>query len=485
MRRALSPEAILFALCLGAYAYFYQAGGWNQNSRLDLTRALVERRTTVIDAYVKNTGDNARKDGRYYCDKAPGVSLLAVPVWGVTWLVAGRPAVASPALITAGSYLSTLLAVGLPSAAAAVLLYLLARALAASRGVAATLALAYALGTLAWPHATLFYGHGLVAALQLGAFALLVQIRRGAAPTAARLVAIGALVGLSINVEYSAALGGLVLAAYALVAVRPLPRIGWALAGGAVPIVVLLVYHAAAFGGPFTLPYSFSTQKHRHMGWFMGLGRPDLHVLRVILVSEYRGLFYSAPWLWLAVPGVPLLIADRETRAEGVACAAGILVNLWLNASLVDWHGGWTLGPRYLVPSLPFWAVGALGVARFVAKRGPALRRGVYAASGALAVLSFVYMLAGTAVKPEVPVVEQHTWSRYVWPRFCAGELAVSTQSFDMIGAPDGAPPKAWNLGHQLGLHGLGSLAPLALWLAGGGALLGLALRRATNDPEA
>jgi hypothetical protein len=32
MRR---PELALFALVLGAYAYFYQAGGWNQNSRFD------------------------------------------------------------------------------------------------------------------------------------------------------------------------------------------------------------------------------------------------------------------------------------------------------------------------------------------------------------------------------------------------------------------------------------------------------------------
>src|SRR5262245_56197948 len=40
------PEVALFMLVLGAYGYFYQAGGWNQNSRFDLTRALVEQRTS-------------------------------------------------------------------------------------------------------------------------------------------------------------------------------------------------------------------------------------------------------------------------------------------------------------------------------------------------------------------------------------------------------------------------------------------------------
>src|SRR6266545_3678428 len=75
------PEAALFAICLGSYAYFYQAGGWNQNSRFDLVRALVERGTPAIDAYEHNTGDKARRAGHTYCDKAPGLSLLGVPAY--------------------------------------------------------------------------------------------------------------------------------------------------------------------------------------------------------------------------------------------------------------------------------------------------------------------------------------------------------------------------------------------------------------------
>jgi len=34
-------EAALFVLALGAYAYFFQGGGWNANVRFDLVRALV------------------------------------------------------------------------------------------------------------------------------------------------------------------------------------------------------------------------------------------------------------------------------------------------------------------------------------------------------------------------------------------------------------------------------------------------------------
>ena len=48
--RLWRPATPLFALVLGAYAYFYQAGGWNQNARFDLVRALVEQGTLTIDA---------------------------------------------------------------------------------------------------------------------------------------------------------------------------------------------------------------------------------------------------------------------------------------------------------------------------------------------------------------------------------------------------------------------------------------------------
>src|SRR5262249_62430349 len=68
------------------FAWFYQAGGWNQNSRFDLVRAIVDEGTLRIDDYHRNTGDKARWNGHYYSDKAPGLALAAVPAVG-----GGRP----------------------------------------------------------------------------------------------------------------------------------------------------------------------------------------------------------------------------------------------------------------------------------------------------------------------------------------------------------------------------------------------------------
>src|SRR5262245_9572583 len=99
------PEAALFATVFAAYAYFYQAGGWNQNSRFALTRALAEHGTAVVDRYRGASWDlscmNAdggacvtpskglREGEHFYCDKAPGTSVLAVPVVAVARLLGG------------------------------------------------------------------------------------------------------------------------------------------------------------------------------------------------------------------------------------------------------------------------------------------------------------------------------------------------------------------------------------------------------------
>ena len=68
-----AKQAILIGVVVFvSYAYFYPGGGWNQNTRFDLVRAVVERGVLTIDAYQKNTGDKVFKDGHWYSDKAPG-----------------------------------------------------------------------------------------------------------------------------------------------------------------------------------------------------------------------------------------------------------------------------------------------------------------------------------------------------------------------------------------------------------------------------
>jgi hypothetical protein len=468
------PATALFVLCFVAYAYFYQAGGWNQNVRFDLVRSTVEQGTAVIDAYYPNTGDLACRgpsgrcrrphpaQGKHaYADKAPGASWLAVPAYAAVHALAGSEH-PSPAYLNAAAYACTVWAVALPSALAVAALYALLGALGLGAAAAAAFALAYGLGTLAFPYATLFYGHQLTAALLLIGFAILVRARHGARDHGrARLLGAGALLGAAVVVEYPAALAVLPICLYAAAFVRPLPRLGWLVLGMAGPGVALAAYHALVFGSPLALPYDFSTQPHRSQGFFMGLGVPQGDALRHILFTSYRGLFFSAPWLLLAVPGAVILARRPGLRAEVAVCASVTLLFVWLNASLVDWQGGWAMGARYLVPAIPFLAVLAAGTALRAAGRGGRIAGWIGLA--ALAGYSAFLMLVGTAVKPEVPVHIPQPFGQFLLARFYRGELAVNTQSIDAIAPAPAGQRFAWNLGELAGLHGLASLAPLAL----------------------
>jgi hypothetical protein len=460
-RRALaSPAMALFALLLGTYAYFYQAGGWNQNSRFDLVRALVEQHSFIIDRYEHNTGDDSVRNGHYYCDKAPGASFLCLPTYWLTYQLAGAPDVVLPRWLAWAVWIAITIAIGVPSAIAATFLARLAMRLGLSPPAAFGVALLWGLGTMGLPYSTLLYGNQLSASLMVIAFALLVEIRHGEPATASRMLVVGALLGYAAATEYPAVLIGAPIAAYGLFVAGPRPA-RFAVIGGVIPIVALLAYHNALFGSPLAFPYDYSVWETPKTGWFMGIGKPNIQSLKNILFGEYRGLLYTTPWLALAVPGVVALA--RRHRAEVVICAWAVIAFLWLNSSIPPWHGGWAAGPRYLVPMLPFLSLLAGGV--LASPRVP-LRRASAVLMTALGVFSAANMFAVTAVKPEIPTDVMRPYAELIWPKFRAGELGISTQSIDMINNPSGAPRQAWNLGMKAGLVGQASLVPLYVWMA-------------------
>jgi hypothetical protein len=464
LRRWLTtPAAALVALLFGCYAYFYQAGGWNQNSRFNLVRATVEDASLRTDRFAKNTGDDAIREGHHYCDKAPGASWLATPSYAVMYWMSGAPKKPAVTWLAWAAWLSIVVAVSIPSVITAVFLARLARAMGLGEVASIVVALGWALATMGFPYATLFYGNQIAGGFLLIAFTLFVEIRRGAPPTRTRLIAAGALIGFAGATEYPAALIGLPVSLYGLY-VCGFRRALWAALGGLVPLLALAAYHWAAFGKPTAFPYDFSVWENPHTGWFMGIGKPKLDVLHKLLFGAYRGLLYTTPWLALALPGGVLLALAKENRLEVGVCAFSVLMFFWLNSSIPPWDGGWAAGPRYLVPMLPFAAMLAGGV--LVAMKWRIPRFVIAPVLAGLLVFSGAYMLAATAVKPEIPTNFKRPYSQYIWKNFRAGKLAISTQTIDMRGNPPNAPRQAWNLGMKMGLDGRASLVPLALWSA-------------------
>ena len=481
----LSLYGVLGIVVLAIYCYTPPRWqDWNQDSRFDLTLALVERGTVRIDAYVANTGDYAEFEGHYYSDKAPGLSFLAVPVYAATRAIQGAGLGAlterladSPALaatLRAGGagtgreridravalYLATICCVALPGALAVALLARLVEGLCGCRTAGTLSGAILGLATPWFAYAQAFYGHVPAAACVLAAFALLVR-RASGVLGAGRLAAIGGLLGAAVVIEYPAALVGLPIALWAVGLAR-WRAVGYGALGALPPLALLALYDLAAFGTLLPVGYEHSALwQESHRQGFLSITAPTAAAIWGLTGSPFRGLFFCAPVLLLALPGVWLALRDRRSRAAANVALAGCLGLFLVIAASAMWWGGFAVGPRYLLPALPLLAlfVGAT-IARLNGLRG-ARRLGGLALVGGLAALSgaiiWLLTLAGQEYPPDsisAPLTD------YALPAFRAGDVAR-------------------NLGMALHLRGAVSLLPPLLIAAIGGLWMVRELTRA------
>ncbi|MDR3748192.1 MAG: hypothetical protein P4M04_08600 [Acidobacteriota bacterium] len=416
-----------------SYAYFHAGGGWNQNSRLDLVRAIVERRTLRIDAYHENTSDKAVYQGHFYSDKAPGQSFLAVPA-----AVATRSALdvagispGSARGVIAMAYFSSLFSVALPFALDCTCLFLIALKLRVSIGAGTFAAIAMGLGTPLWAYSILFWAHALVGASLLFSFgaALMLNSKDGGANVRWG-VAVGLMAGCATLAEYPAAPAA-ILAVFALARVwsggwQPRVRVAGAIPAGAVPCVIaLMAYQHAAFGSAFQPSYSYygagAFPWMRH-GYF-GLKYPRLDVAFKLLFGAKRGLLFCAPLALVAPLGLRLLWQRPETRSAAKAASAIFLY--LLNAAFPVWPAGWSWGPRYMSAGIPFLCIGLAPAWDYFQQRGKLVLLTLLA-------VSILVSLVAVSTTLQPPDSLRSPLTQYLWPSFWKGQLSL--EHISMLG---------------------------------------------------
>ncbi len=490
LARAERHASILLLLAaLLAYAYIFPR--WadpNQNSRLNMVVAVVDDGTFQIDRYVSNTVDYAKIDGHYYSDKAPGVAWLGIPIYAGLRMLLDLPVITglTERLANSEAFKSTLREDGsgvrtdkvrfaiaqivlsmitnaLPTAFTVSMIFLLlgrwGSGAFAAAGARAAVALSYGLLTPAFAYANAFYGHQLSAALLFGAFFWL-QMRGASQLSAVAALGIGMLLGYSVVTEFPAVLVAAALWIYAawllLRAKRPM-LLAPMTAGVLLCAAALMIYNNALFGGPLKLGYGNSELwEKQHGAGFMSLTMPHLDAMWGITFGAFRGLLLLSPVLALAVPGIVAWWRSGEHRAE-LALVGWASASMFLfNASSIMWWGGFAIGPRYVLPGLPFFALALAFVwcrpqARWAKVLGLALALWSLVATWGLT-------LADQAFPPDNlfnPLIE------YAVPNWLAGNIAR-------------------NVGTLAGLKGVASLLPLALMLT----VLAIVWRRVVAPPD-
>jgi hypothetical protein len=464
------------AAYLYVFPYFPGIRSANELPRVYLTRAIVEQQTFALDDYKRRWGDTSDlspSGGHVYANKAPGSSLLAVPVF------AAVRAVTDPGLATS----MWICRVGSGIAPAVAFLALLSRFLSRFSADPATrrlVVVAYALGSLAMTYAMLFYSHQLAAVCIASAWILVIDVVERRRGLVAMAVA-GALAGCAPLVDYQAALPGVPIAVWMAVRMARWPRgelvraLAAGVAGAAVPIAILLAYHTACFGAPLRTGYAASqVYAADHASGLLGATYPKWGAFVHSTVALDKGLFAFAPWLLLVVPGT-VVLWRRGERGIAAVGAAVVAVMLAFISSLAFWHAGWEVGPRYVTAMLPFALPAIVAAVDACRVRGPWW---VAAAAAPMLVGIVIYVVAA-ATFPYWPEVDHPLYD-------CAfrllGDGLVSPSIASWLGASGiaGVIPyfalcaavTGWAVVRVAGVRGaIVAAAVAAVWIAAYGAV--------------
>jgi hypothetical protein len=463
----------LFIFFFITYAYFFQGGGWTQNTRICLTRAILHEGTFIIDSYREdaqdpyfkfvNTGDWAFRDGHYYTNKSPMLSIMAIPGYALGEALMRLILPDDPAAQVLGaSYLATVTTVALSGALLCVLmLHLLHRFFKLSPNRSLALVLIFGTGTLFFGYSTALYCHSVSAFFCMLALVLLMHIKHGNAQhTELKAAAAGAAASVAVLVEAST----LYLMPCFILYLISYPR------GARLSVVFLaaclpgalfqIVYNWICFGGPLASSYAHANPDVMVYENGRLFGMPTLRRLLELTVLPYRGMFISSPILIMMLPGMFLFFKRKSLRADFFFLAAVCLIFLLFIASFHAWHGGSAPGPRYLVPVYPF--IFLLTV--FAFKRFPR-------SYAAVALISICINLAITIVAIDIPGNVRIPLKEVVLKNILQGNVSINPTPFSNFNQYDTgklANMDQWrgnfnsfNAGETLFPHHIASVIPL------------------------
>ena len=440
--RAARVAILVFSvLCVYFTGVFPPFANPNELSRFQTVVAMADDRTFAIDGAIARLGDHEDKavdHGRFYSNKAPGLAFAAYPVYRLLRLV--LPA-ASNATADAIFLLTRLLTVSLVCAAA--LRRFAARLLEGSDGRAAGLVLfAVALGTPYLFYARSFFSHAWTAALLFLAWDRLrrAEEANGSGRGGRTAAAAGILAAWAVISEYSVAPLAVALAVRTA-AGRSGRRTGGFALGAALPLVLLGAYDAICFGSPWTLSSAREAAPEyadlAGRGVF-GFGMPSPRIALAYLAGPARGVLLFCPFFVWSICGLVKWWRSGRARADWWLVVGGLAVFFVCLCGYPNWHGGWSLGSRYLLPGLFFAALPIAWALEGAWSRGLFLAAAVFSAA-----VHGVLTASWPHFPPEMP-----------WPEV-TGSLWFLERGW--------AAP---NLGMVFGLTGLVSLAiPAALLL--------------------
>lgn len=366
---------IIFIVSFLTYACFLQdPNNPNVSSRMFLTLSIVGHGELSIDRYAVKTIDKAVSHGKFYSDKAPGLSLMAIPVTTLLWRPIINGSLHRPDEFTAAegsgwppayylfTYFANLSTSVFITALSVAAIFLVALSVFGNLTGAIFTAVAYGFATPAFGWATAFFGHASAMGLLMIGFAWLYFWRsnNGASLRDFLFILIGvACLAWAVVTEFTAGPVAVAIAVYhskKILSVRnhrPMLLV-CALVTVLVVTLPLLIYNHLAFGSPWSIGYKAVYGFPGMKQGFLGISTPKLSTLYEITFGTRSGIFQICPLLLIVPIGLLQMSLRAEYRALALLITFVILYYLGLNSSYYYYDGGWSTGPRHITGMLPF-----------------------------------------------------------------------------------------------------------------------------------
>jgi hypothetical protein len=374
--------------------------------------------------------------------------------WGLQWKI----------------YVLRIMSASIPAAIALVLLWLSMLRVGAEPRRALFAVVVVFFGSWWFGYSTLAMPYSPGIAACLGALWLLLY-SPGHRMLSSRAFAVGLLCGFALICDF---IFGLMVMAIAVVFLTRLAnqpageragRLAIGAFGGALPLTIFVAYTYVIFGEP-SIPYQFEALplfKEEMSKGFMGISWPKAAPLWFLTFHPYRGAFFWAPWIVIALAGCVM-----ATRHGGVRRVWG-WTGLWafasyllFNSGYYMWWGGGAMGPRLMLPMMAALPMGLAEVCR--SDRSPAWWRVLVAAG----VVSMALCVPVSLIDPQTQ--QDHTNEELMDAAVGTG---LGTPQFNRIRRYYSG---AWFVGQQTRELAIRALAPIGLTI--GAFILVVAARR-------
>jgi hypothetical protein len=322
--------------------------------------AIVDRHQFVVDnATVWPAGDTFSLNGHVYSNKQPGQAMICAAVYAQLRMIGisydEHPIFAQALVIFfTASFLTAL---------AGVVVFRLARELDDRRSMIwpVLAALTFGLGTTIFAYAGIAHHDIIATAFLIIAFYAVFMLRQGDADgrnSKIKSTIAGLLLGLTLTTSMLHFFMVVLMGIYFLT-FRKWKLIPYFLISGFIGLVPLFIYDWINFGSPFLMA---AIANYQFTGYdpevFFAYERAKfLH--RVDVYSRY--ITQYDPVLWIAFPG--LFFVQKKYFREVFFILASILV-LVAYVTNIEGLGTCAYGPRYLIPLMPYAALGVIGLRR-------------------------------------------------------------------------------------------------------------------------